>query len=280
MKRNILLGFVLCLSLGIAAVGCKKKDEAKKEAKGKKEAVEKKAPEEKAETPAPVATPDPPEEVPEPAAEPVEPPPVEEKKPDPAAEVKPEPETKPDTVAHPVVKEGEAPPAEEVVPPPAEEVVAPPAEPAEEPAPEEGSEPSPPEATDVVSGEVVEPELPEGQFGREFKLEAVMMLNDVVKHPAHYAEFESVKLRGEVLAIKGNDVLLGLRTSGGFFGFMARVEDPSLEKMFKGQWVILEGKIVAEGWSPDGLGAIKMAEGEELTANYEHLLAVEAGKLE
>ena len=107
-----------------------------------------------------------------------------------------------------------------------------------------------------------------------------MMLNDVVKNPDHYAEFESVKLRGEVLVVKGNLVLLGLRGSEGLFAFMARVEDPSLEKMYKGQWVVLEGRIVAEGWSPDGLGSIKMDEGQELKASYEHLLAVEAGKLE
>ena len=272
MKRAALFGLLLCLSLGLAVAGCKKKEEKKKETKDRKQAVEKKAPEKKAETPEPLVTPDEPAEVPAVAPAPEGPAEPEEKKPDPAAEVKPEPEAKPDTVADPVVKEEEAPAV--AAEPPVEEGAQPP--------PEEGAES--PDSPDVVAGEVagevVQDELPEGQFGRKFKLDAVMMLNDVVKNPDHYAEFESVKLRGEVLVIKGNLVLLGLRVSEGLFAFMARVEDPSLEKMYKGQWVVLEGRIVGEGWSPDGLGSIKMDEGQELKASYEHVLAVEAGKLE
>lgn len=145
---------------------------------------------------------------------------------------------------------------------------------AEEPAAEE---PAP--VGDVVTqpSDVAEADVPEGHYGRPFKLEAMMMLHDVVKHADHYATFETIKLRGEVLSIVGDLMLMGFRNKDGLWVFLTKFDEGVPSQMEMGKTVVVEGKIASEDWDMDALGSIKMQEGESLEASYKHVLTVEAG---
>jgi hypothetical protein len=183
----------------------------------------------------------------------------------------------------------EVPPAEaaEAVPAEAAPKEAAPAEaapaeaaPKEEPADEEPAEAPAPEG-DIVTGDAAAEEAPvnEKHFGREFKLDAIMMISDVTKYPDHYATFENIKLRGKVMGVQGNQVLLGHETTDGFFLVCTDLGDHAGQKYEVGTIIQLEGKLVEKDWALDGFGTVETGEKEKSAADG-YVLSVEAGESE
>lgn len=278
MKAYTMMLVMLALGLALGAAGCKKKGaEPEKSAVKKSEAPagEKPAAEAPAKKPVEETAKEPPvaaeEEQPAEQVADVEPEePGEEAGEEKAAEGA---EEKPADVTEATPAEGtpDEPPAEET-----EGDV----QGTEEPRAEGDSQPA--ASGDVVAEapDVAEAEVPEGHYGRPFKLEAIMMLNDVVKYPDHYGTFETVKLRGEVLSIVGDLMLLGFRNKDGLWVFLTRFTDAAPGEMEVGRIVVVEGKVQPEEWDMGSMGAIKMEEGEKLEASYKYVLAVEAGEKE
>ena len=132
--------------------------------------------------------------------------------------------------------------------------------------------------TDVVIDAAVE-ELPEGHFGKAFKLDAIMMVADVTKYPDHYSTFESVKLRGKVLAASGNQVLLGHETPDGLFVICTQVPENSGKEFVPGVTIQFEGKLTRQDWTLDAFGKLETGDQEPKSAQG-WILAVEGGIIE
>ena len=260
MRRFSLLLLVLTVAAAMVITGCKKKPVEKKAAAKKTHKVEKKTAETEADKPAPEALQDEPAGV-EPAGDVVEP--AEGDKP--VESDQPVEGDKPAEGDQPV--EGDK-PAEGDQPVEGDK-------PAESDQPVEGDvvEETDPAGTDVVeqpvgdvvaeAGDVAAEVTPAGHFGPAFKLNAIMMLSDVIKYPKHYSEFESIKLKGVVLGVAGDLVLLGHETVDGFY-FMA--SDLSKAKgdieLKVGHELYLEGKLVESAWKMEPFGAIATGDKE------------------
>lgn len=290
MRLLMTMVMVLTLAATVSLAGCKKKEEAKKEAPAAGKAEKKAAP---AEAPA-VAPAEKPAEEPAAAAADFN---IEE-----SADVA-ESADAGEAVAAP----GSADVAEEApVEAPAEvatDVLAAPEEgtapvegdaaaegvaPAEGAAPVEGSAGGDVAATEEPTGE--EPTAEEAaaleaeaaanpHFGREFKLDAVMMVADVTKYPEHYSTFETIKLRGTVMAVKEDKVLLGHETVDGFYLICINMGDFARRELKVGQIIQFEGKMTKQDWALDEFGAVETGEKERGVAEG-YALVVEAGETE
>jgi hypothetical protein len=138
----------------------------------------------------------------------------------------------------------------------------------------EAGEPS--AETDVVTEEAA---ANNPHFGREFKLEAVMMVKDVTKYPDHYSTFETIKLRGTVLAIAGDKVLLGHETTDGFYMVCVNMGDFARRELKVGQVMQFEGKLTKQEWNIEDFGALDTGDKEQGLAKG-FALVVEAGESE
>lgn len=91
-------------------------------------------------------------------------------------------------------------------------------------------------------------------FGEKFKLQAVMMINDVVKNPEHYSQFDEVQLRGKVLGVSGSSLILGFQTEEGMYAMAVNLTTIPKTAPTIGQILFLEGKLEAGQWDPTVLG--------------------------
>ncbi len=106
-----------------------------------------------------------------------------------------------------------------------------------------------------------------------------MLVGDVVKYPEHYGQFESVKLRGVVLGMKDNLVLLGHETAEGWAVFCAELPADQKAAFTKGQFAIIEGKVVKKSWNAADFAEAKTG-GKDPARTTDYLLSVVAGEPE
>ena len=147
----------------------------------------------------------------------------------------------------------------------------------EEPVAPEGEEEGAVEAGGDVVAEVVEEENP--HFGREFKLDAIMLISELVKQPEYYSSFDSLKVRAPVVAQQGNLALLEMKTQEGTtFYICARMDVSPKGGISVGDVIYVEGKLVKEGWEPGALGKGELGNTESNSFNTDWLFTVEAGE--
>jgi len=145
---------------------------------------------------------------------------------------------------------------------------------------EVGDDSGTPAQPDVVAGAGVDEEAAreDGHFGREFQLKAIMMLNDVIKYPDHYSTFESIKLRGTVMAVTGDMVLLGHTMPDGQLSIMAcDLKSFADQELSVGKVSVLEGKLTPQAWKLEDFGKVDTKGADPQTAST-HLLVVSGGE--
>jgi len=278
MRKNFPAIVLLAVVFALAGGGCKKSEAKKEEAK--KEEGNKKAAKKVDKEPAMKE-----EAAPEAKKEEVPPEVAADRVPDVTGGPEPDVQAVPEEKAlKPDGEAGKDKPEEKVVEA-KPEVATPAGDPEEKPAEsgdEPGAEPDVVEggaaATDVVTDAAAE-ELPEGHFGRAFKLGAIMMVSDVIKYPDHYSTFETIKLRGTVLAASGNMVLLSHENDEGLFAICTKVPEDSGKEFVPGVTIQFEGKLAQEEWSMDAFGKME-TDGKEPKSANGWILSVEGGMIE
>ena len=181
----------------------------------------------------------------------------------------------PDVISGDAVAEKEAPAEAKEGIPAMEDETAKEGEAEEEPAAPEAKEEAAEVAGDIVA-EVVEEDP---HFGREFKLDAIMLMSELVNQPEYYSSFESLKVRAPVVAQQGNLVLLEMKTKEGTTYYICARMDASPEGGIGiGDVLYVEGKLVKEGWEPGALGKGDLGNTESNSFDTNWLFAVEAGE--
>jgi hypothetical protein len=106
-----------------------------------------------------------------------------------------------------------------------------------------------------------------------------MMISDVIKYPDHYSGFETIKMKGQVLAMAGSRVLFGHEGPQGMHVVCAELGEHGNQELAPGAVVVLEGALVKEGWSMDFFPEYKPGE-KEPGSTPDWILSVQGGEKE
>jgi type IV secretory pathway VirB10-like protein len=145
--------------------------------------------------------------------------------------------------------------------------------------PKDSDDPKAEEASNPKDIEPSAKEAPEGpaHVGEEFTLPAIMRMSDMLKSPEHYATFDAVKVRAQVLAVDKGMMLVGFLQGEITYSLMTRV-DPSLGLTVEvGDFLMVEGKLKNETWDQGGLSGVEQAGNPETFKTSDSYLLEVAG---
>ncbi len=121
----------------------------------------------------------------------------------------------------------------------------------------------------------------ENKFGAELELPAIMVTSDIVANPEHYSTFEKLQVRGEVIGVKENMLLVGTKTTEGYWVMAVRVVTGPTAKSFEpGQMVFFEGKLEKDPWTMAAVGAAEFKSELEIKAANDWTLNALGGRFE
>ncbi len=118
------------------------------------------------------------------------------------------------------------------------------------------------------------------RFGEPMKLDAIMLMSDVIAQPEHYSQFEEIQIRGRVVAVAGDKVFLSFENDEGLHVMCARLEAAPGRTPAVGDMLFVEGKLTAARWSTDELTSAAALAGRRYQTTQQWILSGRGGKFD